>query len=197
MLQGSEPAGERVFFSRNFPGSAPPYFEVVLSRDGQATYREEPEEEDPLGFTLRAQEVAAVFDLVERLDYLRKPIASKKKVAFTGDKICRYENGAERSEVSFVFTNDKDARELVVWFQRMSESGRHRIELERVVQFDRLGVNKTLLVFQTAFDKDRIVAADQFLPVLKTIASQEKFVHIARTRAASLVERIEAMADGR
>ena len=188
-------AQEGIFFSRDFPGSGPPYFEVEVRRDGAALYREKPDEEDPVEFTLTPAEVTMVFGLVEKLDYFRREVASDRKVAFTGDKRLRYvSSSGEVTETKFVFTEDKDALTLATWFLRAGESERHRIELERVFRFDHLGVNKALLRFQTSLDKDRIVAAHQFLPILKKIAARKKLVHMARARAAALVDRIEGNA---
>lgn len=192
LLWAGEGDGEQLFFSRRFPKSEPAYFEVLLLRDGLATYREAPEEEDPLEFSFSQQEADEVFALVEKLDGLKRAVASDRKVAFTGQKTFRYRNGqGAAAELSFSFTEDPDARTLERWFQRAGESVRYRFELERTAQFDYLGVNKALLQFQVAFEKDRIVALAQFLPILKKIARQQKFLHMARIRAASLVQRIE------
>ena len=179
---------ERLFFSRDFPGSTPAYFEVELTPEGKAIYREEPDDEEPWIFTLREHETRLIFQLVNKLDGLRRPIRSDRKVAFTGDKILRY--GAV--EVKYVYTEDADAKALEGWFLRMAESATHLFTLERTVQFDRLGVNKMLLYFQTSFDKNRIVASHEFLPILRKVASGKRFVHIAQARAAALVERIES-----
>ena len=185
-------APERVFFSRTFPGSAPPYFEVEIERDGAAIYREEPNEENPIEFKLTPAEADSVFAMVRKLDYFRRAVASGRKVAFTGDKVLRYVSAAgEVTEAKFVFSEDKDAVALASWFIRASESERYLMELERVFRFDHLGVNKGLLQFQSSFDRGRIVAPHQFLPILKKIAGRKKLLHIARARAASLVDRIE------
>jgi hypothetical protein len=185
-------AESQLFFSRSFPGSLPAYFEVELTAGGYVTYREEPGEEEPLTFQLDSRERSIIFELVDNLDSPRRPIASNRKVAFTGDKVLRYESGGgETTDVKYTYTEDADARMLERWFLRVSESARHLFELERVVQFDRLGVNKALLSFQTSYDKERVVAAHQFLPVLEKIAGGKQFVHIAQARAAALISRIK------
>ncbi len=192
-LAATAHAQETLFFSRDFPGSIPSYFEVELTSDGNAIYREEPDEEDPWAFTLRPRETKVIFELVKKLDGLRRPIRNDRKVAFTGDKILRYDSGnGQREEAAYVYTEEPDAKTLESWFLRMAESANHLFELERVVRFDRLGVNKTLLYFQTSFDKNRIVASQHFLPVLRKVAGDQRFVHIARARAAALIERIES-----
>jgi hypothetical protein len=189
-LRGAENEN-RIFFSKSFPGSVPAYFEVELSASGQARYREAPDEADPLTFKLRPAESAEIFGLAEKLEYFKKPVASTKKVAFTGDKTFRFLSSTrEHQELKFSFSEDLDAKALVDWFERIALTERHLIELERTAQFDRLGVNKALLLFQTSFDDGRTVAVQQFLPVLKRIAEGSKYVQVARSRAASLVERI-------
>lgn len=186
-------AQETLFFSRDFPGSIPPYFEVELTSDGNATYRDGPDEEEPWTFTLRPHEAKVIFQLVRELDGLKRPIKNDRKVAFTGDKVFRYDGGnGQRAEAAYVYTEEPSAKALESWFLRMAESANHLFELERVVRFDRLGVNKALLYFQTSFDKNRIVASHHFLPVLRKVAGDQRFVHIARARAAALIERIEA-----
>jgi hypothetical protein len=188
----AQPQGH-IVFTKSFPGSVPAYFEVDLKATGEATYRESSEDADPLKFVLRPEEVSAIFSLAEKVDYSAAPVRHERRVAFTGDKTVRFEDSTgTRSETKFVHTEDPHAKDLLVWFERIAETERHLIELERTAQFDRLGVNKTLLLFQASYDKGRIIAGNQFLPILKNIASGTKFVHIARSRAASLVERIES-----
>jgi hypothetical protein len=184
--------GDQIFFSKSFPGSKPEYFEVGVDSEGNTSYREDPADQDPLVFTLGDQETREVFDLAEKLARFQRPLQADQKVAFTGMKTLKYRTAAGgESGTEFTYSTDKDAQAIVQWFERMGETERHRIELERVVQFDRLGINKTILVFQAAFDAGRVVGARQFLPILKLVAGQSKFMHMARVRAAALVERIE------
>ncbi len=78
-----------VFYSRTFPGSTPPYIEVRVQKTGDAEYREAADEASPLKFQLSEEETAAVFALVEKLDYFRHPLESQAKVAFMGVKLLR------------------------------------------------------------------------------------------------------------
>jgi hypothetical protein len=184
---------DQIFFSKSFPGSKPEYFEVTVDSTGKASYREDHADEDPLEFTLDDDDARELFELAARLKHFEGSLQSDLKVAFTGAKTLRYTSSSgDVKEVRFTYSTDQDAQEIVGWFEKAGETERHRLELERVAQFDPLGVNKTLLLFQSSFDDGRVVAARQFLPTLKTIAQQPKFMHMARARAASLVERIEA-----
>ena len=182
--------GPRLFYSRSFPGSVPAYFQVTLEQNGEAEYREAPDEDNPLTFHLTEAEANEVFGLAEKLDYFKHPLESPAKVAFMGMKTFRYENGEGKSEVKFNFSEDAQARELTDWFERMGESAEHRIELERTAKYDRLGVLKALLLLESAMDRKRLVGMDQYLPMLERIAKNESYMHTARARAAEIAEAI-------
>ena len=180
----------RLFFSRTFPGSAPPYLEVRVSAAGDAEYREAPDEELPLKFKLSEEESAAVFALTEKLDYFRHPLESPVRVAFMGTKLLRYESGDTKSEVKFNYTEDAAAQTLVGWFERMAESAELRIDLERAAKYDHLGVMHALETLEEAMEGHRVLAAGQFLPVLDRISNNETYMHAARTLAADLAGEI-------
>jgi hypothetical protein len=186
-------AAEAIFFSRTFPGSGPPYFEVRVEADGSVVYKEAPDEQDPLTFSLDEQSRTWVFGKAKELDQFRRDLASKRKVAFTGDKILRFESdGAPAGEAKFVYTEDPAAAEVVSWFLKIAETERYYIDLERTLQFDRLGVNDALLNLHAAYDKGRIVAPEQFLPILEKVVAEQKIMHVARARASALLEHISA-----
>ncbi len=186
-------AGDAIFFSRTFPGSGPAYFEVEVDSEGHGVYREAPDEEDPLTFKLTAETREWLFAKAAELDHFNRDLASQRKVAFTGDKVLRFESdGTAKGEAKFVYTEDPVATELVSWFFRVSETERYYIDLERAAQFDRLGVNSALLKLHSAYAKGRIVAPEQFLPILEKIVAQQKIMHQARARASALIEQITA-----
>ncbi len=182
--------GPRLFYSKSFPGSTPPYFQVTLEQNGDAEYREAPNEDDPLKYRLTEAETHEVFGLAEKLEYFKHPLESPAKVAFMGTKVFRWENGDRKSEVKFNFSDDAAARDLMDWFERMGESAQHRIELERTAKYDRLGVLKELLLLESALDRKRLVGLDQYLPMLDRIAKNESYMHTARARAAEIAEAI-------
>ena len=182
----------RLFFSRAFPGSVPEYFEVEVDAAGIALYREDPAEE-PLEFEVTSQDLATLLGYVKSLEYFRVSPAHSRKVAFTGEKTFRFVDSAgNSSETKFNYTENQEAQALLSWFLKAGETERHRIELERAAQFDRLGVNKRLLQFQVSLDKDRVISPGQMLPILTRISKDKKIIHLARSRAAALVEKIEA-----
>jgi hypothetical protein len=180
----------KIVFTKSFPGSAPAWYSISIDRTGTAEYREDPKDELPIKFQLKDEEVAQIFDLAARLDYFKRKLESPLKVARMGDKTLHYEKGAETGSTTFNFTEDPDGRTITDWFERISETERHVIDLQRVVKYDKLGVNDALLQLEITLDRKRLIAPEQFLPMLDRVAKNDSFMHVARQRAASIAEQI-------
>jgi hypothetical protein len=182
--------GPRLFYSRAFPGSTPAYLDVTLESNGDAVYREAVDDELPAKFHLSEPEWKEVFALADKLDHFKHPLESPLKVAFMGTKTFRYENGAEKTEVKFNFTEDVNARALQEWFERMAESAEHRDNVERAAKYDHLGLIQAMNLLASAYERHRLVAVDQFLPILDRVAKNETYMHSARALAAEVAEAI-------
>lgn len=182
--------GPSLFYSKSFPGSTPAYMEITLSKGGDVAYREAPDEDNPIQFQLKEAETAAIFGLVEKSGSFKRELESPAKVAFMGAKTFRLDNGTEKSEVKFNYTQDPAGQALADWFERIAESAIRRIDLTRAAKYDKLGVVQALLELEIVLDNKRLVGAEQFLPLLDRIANNETYMHTARTRAAEIAAAI-------
>lgn len=182
----------RIVYSKTFKGSAPPFVQITLERDGKGTYVEDLKDDEPAKFEVPPAAAAEIFALAEKLDFFKRPLESGLKVAFMGEKMFRWEGGGARNEVKFNFTQDPDARALHDWFEKITESQIHAARFERAVRFDKLGVNQALLELQAAWERGRIVTPAQFLPWLDRIIKNETYMHMSRERAAMLAEAFRA-----
>ena len=181
----------RVSYTKIFPGSDPAYMATTIDRNGAVTYRETKDEE-PEMFQMEADAVKAIFELADKLDHFKKPLESGLKVAKTGDKTFRWENGAETNEAKFNYSLDENAKTLQDWFERVSESERALMLLRRNIRFDKLGVNDAVLRVDAAWSQKRLVGREQFLPLLDRVAKNETFINLARERAARLATTMRA-----
>ncbi len=184
--------GPRLVYSKSFPGSVPAFVDVSIDRGGNTQYKEAADDDQPLKFQLAESDVAEIFSLVDKLGRFTRPLEAPVKVAFMGMKTYRFENGAEKNEVKYNFSEDLDARLLQDWFERIVETEQNLISLERAAKYDKLGVNRALLVLQAAFERKRLVALQQFLPILDRIAKNETYMHMSRERAAGIADAIRA-----
>ena len=182
----------RLTYIKSFPGSTPAYVMVTLDKNGDTEYHDAPDDDQPLKFKLADSDVQTVFGLAERMDYFKHPLESPLKVAFMGAKTFRYESGAVKTEVKYNYSEDPSAQALQDWFERMCESAQYRIELERAAKYDHLGVVHALNLLESGLDRKRLVALDQYLPMLDRISNNETYMHTARAQAAGIADTIRA-----
>jgi len=182
--------GPRLFYSRTFPGSSPAYFDITLESNGDVVYREAVDDELPSKFHMTEAETKDVFALADKLDHFKHPLESPLKVAFMGAKVFRYEQGTEKTEVKFNYSEDVNAQALMDWFEKMAESAQQRDNLERAAKYDHLGVMHAMDLLASAYTRKRLVAVEQFLPILDRVAKNETYMHQARALAAELAEAI-------
>ena len=183
----------RIVYSKTFPGSSPAYFAVTIERSGSATYNESQDPDNAERLQIEEKVTMNIFDLAQKLDHFKNPLESGLKVANMGQKVFRWEDAAERHESKFNYSTNEDAKALNDQFERISESARLMVELGRVMKHDRLGVNDAMVRIQIAWDNKRLVGTAQLLPLLDQVAKNESFVHMARERAAQLVDAIHAL----
>lgn len=178
----------RVFYSKSFPGSVPAYVQITVDKTGHIEYREAADDDMPFKSKIEEAEVQEIFGLCEKLDWFRRPLESGLNVAKMGEKTYRMENFEHKGEQKFNYTLDESGKALQDWFERITESAVLRAQLERTARFDKLGVNKALLQLEASWDRKRIVAPAQFLPMLDRVAKNESYLHMARNRAAALAD---------
>lgn len=182
---GAEP---RILFSKYFKGSVPESVFITVEQNGHVTYKEALDDERPIHFTIPDLRAAEIFTLAQKLNRFGRTLESPAKVAHMGFKTLRWEDGTANSETKYNFTEDADARQLQDWFEMVIETEQSYYMLERTVKFDKLGINQALLQLQMTYERKRLVAPEQFLPLLDRVVKNETIMHIARERAAALAE---------
>ena len=190
LLCSLAPAAPRLFYSKYFKGSVPEFTAITIERDGKVTYQEAKDDDNPIRVQMSEAETQPMFDLAEKLERFQHPIESGLKVANMGTKTFRFEDGDVKHEVQFNYSLDTVAQALLDSFERIAETEQDFIVLDRVAHYDKLGVNDALLELQISLEHKRLVASQQFLPLLDRIAKNESYLHIARERAGLLAETI-------
>ena len=187
-------AAPRLVFTKSFPGSTPAYVEISVEKDGSVVYKEAPDDNNPISIHLPQADADAMFSLADTLNHFANPLESNIKVAFMGKKTFRYEDpaGTEKNHADFNYTADLNAQALLDWFEKIAESERGFIELERTVKYDKLGVQNALLLIQATLDQKRLVAPQQFLPLLDRVVKNESYMNMARQRAAVFAQQFRA-----
>ena len=183
-------AAPRLFYSKYFKGSVPEYVAITVEHDGQVTYQEAKDDDNPIKVQLDHATLQEMFGLTDKLDHFQRPLESGLKIANLGLKTFRFEDGAERHEIQFNYSEDLNAQALLDRFERITETEQHFVNLDRTAHFEKLGVNDVLLQMQITWERNRLIAPEQFLPLLDRIAKNESYLHISRERAASIADAI-------
>jgi hypothetical protein len=181
----------RIVYTKSFPGSSPAYVFIALERNGEVSYKEDPDD-DAEKFQLEQHSTDVMFDLAAQLDHFKRPLESGLKVANMGAKTFRWEDGDTKSAQTFNYSLDESAKALHDWFEAITETERLFSELKRAARHDKLGVHEALINVESCWVQRRLMGADQFLPLLDQIAQNEIYLHMARQRAAMLGEAIRA-----
>jgi hypothetical protein len=188
-------SAEPVFiYKRVFKESVPEYIEIkVPESSGNPTFeiRQLDEEPGATAFEVSPALRSKIFNLVGQLNHFKGvDLDVHRKIANLGEKTFRWENGAESFEVKFNYTLNAPAVQLLQICEGLARQQELLELLQRRMKYDRLGVNDALMQFETDLNKGVFPEPQRGLPLLDQIASDSRFVEIARQRARALAERI-------
>jgi hypothetical protein len=188
------PAAAKLTFRRVFKASAPEFIEIVVREDSDtASYDIRQLDEDPeaLPFEVSATLRAKMFGYAAQLNHFQgQDLDVHRKIANLGEKTFRWESGAEVHETKFNYTLNPAASQLLQIFEGLARQQEHVMLISRRMKYDRLGVNDALLQFESDLNRSLLPEPQRVLPMLDQIASDSKFVDIARQRARNLAQRI-------
>jgi hypothetical protein len=190
------PADEAtVTYRKVFKSSYPEFTEIKISQSGAATYdiRQLSDASSPQSAQITPPLVARIFDLAAKLhDFDGVDIEMHHRIANLGQKTFTYQRGSETHSVSFNYTLNEPAAQLLTIFDDLARQQTDLSDLERTMRYDRLGVNDVLQQLEKDYDNRLFLQPDQFLPALDQLAADTHFIDIARQHARTLAGRIRA-----
>lgn len=186
-------SAQTLTFTKEFPGSKPAYTFVSVSKGGNVVYKEQADDDQPIKAQLPSSEAESIFDLASKLNFFNEKIESGLKVANTGKKTFRYDDGQGKvSEAVFNYSTNPLAQQLLNRFENIAATERAYIMLDETSRFDKLGVNDALAQVEELWLHKQLAAPSQFIPLLNKIASHQSYMHLARERAARLRSEFQA-----
>jgi hypothetical protein len=185
-----------VTFTQTWPEATPPFYSIAVDGSGRTTYVSTPgraESGNPydVKFVLSEQTRVRIFDLAKQLNYFDGKFDYRKsRIAFTGTKTLKFQNGKTEHETSYNWSDNLALQDLTKLFQNMSET----IELGRSVaekyRFDKLGVDAEMKKLEQATKDDRVAELQAIEPILAKIAKDPGMMNITRHRAELLLAKI-------
>jgi hypothetical protein len=189
--------GATIMFRKVFKGSSPEFVEIKIDGTGVGTYdiRQMSDDASPEPFQLGAPLAHRIFDLAEKLnDFAGADLDTHHRIANLGEKTFRYEHGAESHAVTFNYTVDATATQLLDVFEGITRQLTDASDLEHALHYDRLGVNDALLQIEKDFDAKLLPEPERLLPLLAQISADTRVIDMARRRANDLSARIQTPA---
>jgi len=191
---GPPAAGAKLTFRRVFKSSTPEFIEISIRDDADdATYEIRQLDDDPgaAHFQVSSALRSKMFALAGQLNHFQgQDLDVHRKIANLGEKTFRWEHGAETHAVTFNYTLNSTASQLLQIFEGLARQQELLNLLERRMKYDRLGINDALLQFETDLNRNLLPEPQRALPTLDQIAGDARFVEIGRQRARNLAERI-------
>jgi hypothetical protein len=188
-------SGATITFRKIFKMSFPEFVEIKVNESGSGTFDIRQLDDDPNPQPLDAglAEAGRIFALAEKLHYFRGvDLDVHRRIANLGQKTFRYEKGDVTNEVTFNYTLDENATQLLNIFEGLARQEGDLADIQRTMRYDRLGVNDVLRQIETDYNNKLLPEPERLLPTLDQLAADEKFIDIARQRARDLATRIRA-----
>jgi hypothetical protein len=192
---GVPAANATITFRKIFKSSFPEFVEIKVGDSGSGTsdIRQLDEESNPRPMQIDAPVVQAIFDLAAKLhNFDGLDLEMHRRIANLGEKTFVYDRGAESHHVTFNYTLNRDAAELLGIFEGLARQQSDLYDLDRTMRYDPLGVNDVLLQIQKDLDHKLLPEPGQFLPLLDRVAADQHFIEISRDRARKLASLIRS-----
>jgi hypothetical protein len=193
-VAAATPSGGVFTYRRIFKSSVPEFIEIKIPQNGEQSTVEIRQLDDEPGaspFEIGAPLRSKVFELISQLGYFKGlDLDVHRKIANLGAKTFEWNNGPEVYTVTFNYTLNSAAIQLLQICEGLAREQELLELLQRRAKYDRLGVNDALMQFENDLNKGILPEPARALPLLDQIAADSRFVEIARQRARSLAERI-------
>jgi hypothetical protein len=187
--------GPTVTFQKIFKSSYPEFVEITVDQSGSGTadIRQLSDDPSPQPIHIDAALARKIFDLAMKLhNFDGIDLEMHRRIANLGQKTFTYRLGAETHSVTFNYTVDPSAQQLLDIFENLSREQSDLSDLQRTMRFDRLGVNDVLMQIEKDYDRNLLPDPTRFLSSLDQLAADEHFINIARDRARALASRIRS-----
>jgi len=192
---GSAVGGATITFRKVFKSSYPEFVEIKLDESGSGTYdiRQLSDDPSPQPMKVGASLAEKIFDLTAKLhNFNGIDLEMHRRIANLGEKTFRYDRGTETHSVTFNYTTDRSAEQLLDIFEGLSRQQTDLSDLIRTMHYDRLGVNDVLLQVQKDYERKLLPEPEALLPSLDQLASDSHYLDIARERARTLAAHIRS-----
>jgi hypothetical protein len=185
--------GPTLTFRKIFKSSYPEFAEIKINEDGSGTYDIRQLDDTPSPQPMQIGQALAhkLFELAAELhNFHGVDLDVHRRIADLGQKTLGYEKGAEKFQVTFNYTLNSAANQLLAIFDGLQRQELDLSDMVRTMRYDHLGVNDVMTRVQNDIKNKLLPEPDALLPTLDQLAANEELVDIARQRARAIAEQI-------
>jgi hypothetical protein len=199
LAQQSAPA--TISFSLDFPQSIPDHYVVTVSSDRHATYDStgkltpESDPDDPFHdeFTVSLDTCKKIFNLAAKVKYFEGQIDSgNKKLASTGVKILKYEEGTRKTEATYNYSPIPAVQQITAVFQNISTTLEFGRRLDFFYRHQKLALEDELKHMEESAKSNNLGEIQAIAPILQRIAADHSVLNVTRARAQRLLSTANA-----
>jgi hypothetical protein len=194
-LPASPASGATITFRKIFKSSYPEFVEIKISESGSGSYdiRQLSDDPSPQPMEIDPSLAQKIFGLAAKLDdFDGVQLDMHRRIANLGQKTFQYQQGAETHAVTFNYTVNPHASQLLDIFESLARQQNDLSELRHAMRYDPLGVNDMLVQLQKDYDRNLLIEPQKFLAPLDQLAADQHYINIAREKASDLAKRIRS-----
>lgn len=193
--ESSRGSSASVTFTLDFPQSNPGHYSISVDEAGRAHYEctgkmaEDAEEQTyRFDFEVSAGNREKLFALTRQAKYFAGEIDSKNaKLAFTGTKVLRYQDGQLSHMGSYNYSNSAPVRELTALFQNMAGTLEYGQILSYYHRYQKLALDEQLKRMEAQAKNNELSELQSIAPVLQEIVDDPTVINVVRARAKELI----------
>jgi len=187
--------GPVLTFRKVFKSSYPEFSEIKVREDGSGSYDIRQLDETPSPQPMQIGQTLArkIFELAGELhDFQGVDLDVHRRIANLGQKTFRYQNGSENFQVTFNYTLNSPANQLLAIFDGLQRQELDLSAMRRAMRYDHLGIDDVMRRVQRDLKNKLLPEPEALLDTLDQIATNTDLIDIARQRARSLAEQIRS-----
>lgn len=180
-------------YRRIFKSSYPEFVEINVSEDGTGTYdiRQLDDTASPQPMQIGPPLAQKMFELAGELhDFQGIDLDVHRRIANLGQKTFIYKRGAETHEVTFNYTLNNPAQQLLAIFDGLQRQELDLSDMQRVMRYDHLGIADVISRVQSDVKNKLIPDPEALLPALDQIAGDSDLIDMSRQRARAIAQQI-------
>jgi hypothetical protein len=189
-------APANVTFTLDFPGANPSHYEIVISDDGQGSYRSngqldqqsEAGDPAPMHFTLSNKVRSQIFDLAQRAHYFSGKVDSgRKNIANTGAKTLTYKDAQRNTQATYNYSQVGPVQQLTSIFQGFSTTLEFGRRLGYFHKYEKLALEQDLQRMEQLQKDNSLGDVQAIAAILNEIANDQSVINVTRARALRLL----------